>query len=492
MTDQSLRTLSGPPPPSASDISGFKASLLSLYRVNAPLLGVLGGLAAHLWFNKHEPTISWPLFIIITVAPVLSAMLFSEHNNGLYAAAAYSLFAAALITSTVSYHEFVPSGSRPEGYYIIITSQNELSTVDADLLSSVLGNQGMPKGPRKVVSSERYGESPLNPNKRQKSGWLQYHRLSRPTKACSTPQGVERNPASPPMKDYSKAPRHVLAYRGIARKRKQSSSLRLGVEHFNAQECSCHVAPEPMLVTIPHELKSASKANYGVAVSSVAKASLQERENARHVIHEIESQDITKEEAKCKDLFYHIHLSIPSNGVKRCTAVIAGSATAASVLSNTIDYLIAHPADYARLRAEVDTAFPPVKSSLINSDILPKMSSLNAVVYEVFRPRPPVATSLRRVPAVGMEASNCDDAIICDRNAFIPFFLGPANCAGKPLAMLELWTLVSLLVMHVEMSFADGFDSKTYENSLQDYFMQAKGELRVKVISRERSSAVGQ
>lgn len=71
--------------------------------------------------------------------------------------------------------------------------------------------------------------------------------------------------------------------------------------------------------------------------------------------------------------------------------------------------------------------------------------------------------------------------LVLDRSAFVPFSTGPANCAGKPLAMLELRVVVSLLVMHFDMEFGDDFDPKTWIESLNDFFLMEGGKLMVKL-----------
>lgn len=73
-----------------------------------------------------------------------------------------------------------------------------------------------------------------------------------------------------------------------------------------------------------------------------------------------------------------------------------------------------------------------------------------------------------------------------DHSVFIPFSMGPANCAGKSLAMLELRAVVSLFIMHFDMEFDDSFDPKTWMKSLKDYFLLESGKLMVKLRVRRR------
>lgn len=69
---------------------------------------------------------------------------------------------------------------------------------------------------------------------------------------------------------------------------------------------------------------------------------------------------------------------IVSNAV---VAIIAGSDTTASVLSNIVYYLLSNTSDYARLREEVDLAFPPLEDVPLDIEKLPGLTFLNAVMY---------------------------------------------------------------------------------------------------------------
>ena len=77
-----------------------------------------------------------------------------------------------------------------------------------------------------------------------------------------------------------------------------------------------------------------------------------------------------------------------------------------------------------------------------------------------------------------------DFDIVIERNAFIPFSTGPANCAGKPLAMMELRLVTCLLVRTFELSFEDGYDPSRWEEELVDRFVMLKGKLPVKLQKR--------
>lgn len=64
--------------------------------------------------------------------------------------------------------------------------------------------------------------------------------------------------------------------------------------------------------------------------------------------------------------------------------------------------------------------------------------------------------------------------------------MGPANCAGKTLAMLELRAIISLFIMHFDMQFDDNFDPKSWMDSLKDCFVLESGKLLVELRVRRR------
>ena len=74
--------------------------------------------------------------------------------------------------------------------------------------------------------------------------------------------------------------------------------------------------------------------------------------------------------------------------------------------------------------------------------------------------------------------------IILERNAFIPFSTGSANCAGKPLAMIVLRLMTCLIVRTYELSFEEGYDPSRWEKELLDRFGMVRGKLPVKLKRR--------
>ncbi|KAK7056360.1 hypothetical protein VNI00_002914 [Paramarasmius palmivorus] len=233
-----------------------------------------------------------------------------------------------------------------------------------------------------------------------------------------------------------------------------------------------------------------------------------------------------------KDLFYHLVNNtyseeeaspfplIVSNAV---LAIIAGSDTTASVLSNIVYYLLSSPLYLERLREEIDQSFPSIYdgSTSLDAARLAELPWLNAVINETLRLQPPVPTGLQRAPEQGgggraigtmfVEEGTAiqvppfvlhrdpryfspdpqkfwpdrwilagkDPKVVLDLGAFIPFSFGPANCVGKRLALLELRFVVALLINRFELDFAAGWDVHSWEANLRDRFVMSKGELMV-------------
>lgn len=69
-------------------------------------------------------------------------------------------------------------------------------------------------------------------------------------------------------------------------------------------------------------------------------------------------------------------------------------------------------------------------------------------------------------------------------SAFIPFSIGPANCAGKNLALMEMRMLVCSLVQRFEMRFAEEWDCNAWDESLQDVMVARIGELPLSLVKR--------
>lgn len=74
-----------------------------------------------------------------------------------------------------------------------------------------------------------------------------------------------------------------------------------------------------------------------------------------------------------------------------------------------------------------------------------------------------------------------DPNVETNQAAFLPFSIGPMNCAGKLLAQLELRMVMATLVQHFDMDLDPKWDPAQWEASLEDYFVFKKGALPVQL-----------
>ena len=75
--------------------------------------------------------------------------------------------------------------------------------------------------------------------------------------------------------------------------------------------------------------------------------------------------------------------------------------------------------------------------------------------------------------------------LIINRNTFAPFSLGPFNCIGRNLALMEMRTVICLLVSKLDIRLADGEDGKGLLEGSKDFFTLMPGALKVVFTERE-------
>ncbi|EAU87606.2 high nitrogen upregulated cytochrome P450 monooxygenase 2 [Coprinopsis cinerea okayama7 len=240
-----------------------------------------------------------------------------------------------------------------------------------------------------------------------------------------------------------------------------------------------------------------------------------------------------------KDLFYHLIQAtdpdlaaspLPLIMANAILTIIAGSDTSASAVTSIIYFLLRNPECHKKLQKEIDDTFGFDEGDpAITPDKLAQLPYLNAVINEAMRVFPPVASSVQRAPKIGSggkmvgsmfipEGTSVtvppyvyhrdpryfspnpdtfwperwlvegDGKIVHERGAFIPFSAGPANCAGKPLALMEIRYVTSLLIRTFDMSLDENFDPVAWENSLTDRLVLCKGPLPVNLTRRSTSS----
>ncbi|EMD31235.1 hypothetical protein CERSUDRAFT_119940 [Gelatoporia subvermispora B] len=245
-----------------------------------------------------------------------------------------------------------------------------------------------------------------------------------------------------------------------------------------------------------------------------------------------------------KDLFYHLNdedglekhkRSLPEVINDGILALIAGSDTTANVLTNLFYFLLANPAEYKRLQAEIDKYYPAGENAL-DTKHHQTMPILNAAINEALRLFPVVPGGSQRVSPPGgkvvgpyyipegtgtiiptycvnrdarnfapytssfwpnrwliaigemtsQEAGINESTFVHDTNAFMPFSFGPSNCVGKNLALQEMRMVVCHMLQRLELRFAPGYDIDSYESKLKDYFVIKRADLLVEIGVRSR------
>ncbi|KAJ7595196.1 cytochrome P450 [Mycena floridula] len=216
-------------------------------------------------------------------------------------------------------------------------------------------------------------------------------------------------------------------------------------------------------------------------------------------------------------------LTFPTLVAESRLALAAGSDTTAVTLCNLFTYLMTHPAAYSKLQKEVDAA--------LLEDDLAKLPYLNAVINETLRIMPVVPNGIQRVLSAGSqgctiggnyippstvvqvapssliklivhrnpahfnpspesfiperwiyaENNSIDDPEMTalfsssefrlDKSAYFPWSLGPGNCAGKWLAVMEMREVVFALIAHFDFEPEGTADWEGWENRLKDRYL---------------------
>jgi tryprostatin B 6-hydroxylase len=76
--------------------------------------------------------------------------------------------------------------------------------------------------------------------------------------------------------------------------------------------------------------------------------------------------------------------------------------------------------------------------------------------------------------------------LVINKNAFFPFSIGKFGCIGKQLALSELRTVLSKMVLEFDVAFAPGEDGTRLLTESKDNFTMSNAELNL--IWTERTS----
>jgi len=214
--------------------------------------------------------------------------------------------------------------------------------------------------------------------------------------------------------------------------------------------------------------------------------------------------------------------------------MLAGSDTTSSAATNILYLLISHPSAYNRLQAEIDG----LGDKLTDCTTQAQLPYLNAVIHESLRLLPSVLSGVQRAAEKGSggrmvgsvylpegnyafvhtyslqrdpryfsplsdsyiperwlsedrrqalepKMFNSETEFIHNTGAFVPFSVGPANCAGKSFALMELRMVVTLMVSRFDFVFEPGYNPLKWYDDMCDHFNMKKGQLPVRLSIRK-------
>ncbi|KAL0057221.1 hypothetical protein AAF712_016146 [Marasmius tenuissimus] len=242
--------------------------------------------------------------------------------------------------------------------------------------------------------------------------------------------------------------------------------------------------------------------------------------------------------SKTKDLWYHLsdeegHEKVKPRldrvGPDSLSAIVAGSDTTSTAMSNFFWCILSNPEAYKRVVSEVDKEYPPGIDPLLDTSRYGNLKFLRACLNESLRVLPPVPSNGPRVVpkesggkvicghfiAEGTQVqvpplcvhynpsnfSPSPESFIPERwipgelqapassitmktDAFIPFSYGPANCVGKNLAIQEMMMILTMLIQRFDFAFAEGFEWEEWVAKKVDAFLTENGPLKVVVRSK--------
>ncbi|KAJ7864746.1 high nitrogen upregulated cytochrome P450 monooxygenase 2 [Mycena olivaceomarginata] len=198
------------------------------------------------------------------------------------------------------------------------------------------------------------------------------------------------------------------------------------------------------------------------------------------------------------DIWYHLadeaglekeKPTLETSAADGIIAVVAASDTTASTLSSLVWFLLSNPEYYRRVQLELDNRnetmrlHPPLPTNgtrqvplgqpgrRIAGRFIPEGTSIYSPAYALHRnpayfSHPDQFLPDRWLPGSSLKFEKHDTS------AFIPFSLGPANCAGQKFARRELFVVLSGLFKAFEVRFAEGFDGTAWPLGMHDFFCE--------------------
>ncbi|KAL0057455.1 hypothetical protein AAF712_015905 [Marasmius tenuissimus] len=537
--------------------------------------GVILGIANHLYFKKHEPVrtaiIHTACFLLLQ--PALQLFLLYHFASLTISAPhiilAYLIFFSSITTSIVLYRisPFHPLAKIPGPMifkiskfwrmYICITGKqhialkelhdrygpivrsgpNDISVIDHASLKAVLGTEGLPKGPaylaRKVVG--------LPPPLVVATG--DQHTAHR--------RLWSRGFSSESIKEYQQ----IIISKG--NELAEALAVRVGKEldlvewmnfftfDFMAEMVFGsktgmlkHGKDNTGIINLIHAGSWSAEISTHVPWLSYLLTFLPSSLSELRRISFAWGHRRVKDGSKTKDLWYHLsdeegHEKVKPRpdlvGPDSLSAIVAGSDTTSTAMSNFFWCILSHPEAYKQVVSEVDKEYPPGTDPLLDTSRYGNLKFLKACLNESLRVLPPVPSNGPRVVPKGSGGkiicghfiaegtqvqvpplcvhynpsnfSPSPESFIPERwipgelqvpassitmktDAFIPFSYGPANCVGKNLAMNEMMMILTMLIQKFDFAWAEGFEREEWVGRKVDAFLTVNGPLKVVVRSR--------
>ncbi|THG96803.1 hypothetical protein EW145_g7714, partial [Phellinidium pouzarii] len=542
---------------------------------DAVLFDVVGALVVHAFYNRYEvyPSHLALTLVLLGAVPSISTVFLTSHIESVIAAImlSFSLFYAAMLASIVIYRisPFHPLSRYPGpllakiskfygiwkassgknhifhkeiheryGPYVRV-GPNELSIADADYLSTILGVEGLPKGPMWEARRNPRGVGSLIATQDPQ----EHARRRKPWNLKRALQLVEelekrstRKEGASPVLNLAEWMRYfTFDFMGDMVFGGAFETMRDGADDvpiWHAIESGLKILAMmhhvPWLAAVLHKLPGSTEKIDRLRryTEDAARKRKRNGSNVKDLFHHlIDEEGVGKEPPT--------EAEVLSDGI---LAIIAGSDTTAFVLSGLLYNLLLHPEDYRRLQKEVDEYFPPSEGDPFDTSKLSEMPFLNAVINEALRISPPgnilqrgttVSTGGRRLgnnyipkgtavdvsmyalfrdpryfspapeefwpdrwlpdnmkkrtPKQALDANSMahktESGITMNAAAFFPFSYGPANCAGRSLALIEMRMVIAVLVQRFDMRLKHGYDPSEWHDKVEDWFVMTTGEL---------------
>ncbi|KAL8897404.1 MAG: hypothetical protein Q9192_002597 [Flavoplaca navasiana] len=130
------------------------------------------------------------------------------------------------------------------------------------------------------------------------------------------------------------------------------------------------------------------------------------------------------------------------------TMIVAGSETTGTCLAGILNHVLKDRQVKERLVREIRAQYS--SSDDIDEDSLARLPYLGAIIQEGLRIAPPVPTGMPRVvPAGGAQV--CGHWLPAN-----PFSMGPRNCVGQRLALMQVRLILAKLFYHFDVDAVEG------------------------------------